>query len=262
METLLRVVQKTLFAEDIARSSGLLQALDARVKLTGMAALIVSAVAVKHLWILAALFVIAVFLAVRSGVSLLMLARRIWVAVLAFTGIIAVPALFLVHGTPIYRLPILLWPISQQGATSAAFLVLRAETTATFALLLVLCTQWNRLLRALRFFRIPASVVFLLEMTYRYLFLFVQTAQDMIESRRARLFGILAPADERRLAAAMVGVLLDKSLHLSREVYLSMQARGFRGEVKLLDETRLQVGDWLRLTGFVSVALLAVWLGR
>jgi energy-coupling factor transporter transmembrane protein EcfT len=146
--------------------------------------------------------------------------------------------------------------------TSALFLLLRAETAATLVLLLVLCTPWNRLLRAFRFFRIPVGVVFLLEMTYRYLFLLLRTSQDMIESRRARLVGPMAPSEQRRLAAALVAVLLDKSLQLSGEVYVSMQARGFRGEVYLLDDANLRARDWLQLTGFVLVALSVVWIGR
>ena len=93
------------------------------------------------------------------------------------------------------------WAVSSQGLRSAAFLILRAETAGTLAVLLILCTLWTQLLRALRFFRVPAILVVIVGMTYRYIFLLVQTAQDMFEAREARLIGILEPADRRRLAA-------------------------------------------------------------
>lgn len=262
METFVHAAHKTLFAEDVAQLNGLLQRWDARVKLVGIAALIVSAIAIRRMEILIALFAVAIVLALFSRVPIALLARRVWTPVLLFTGVIALPAIFLVPGEAICRLPLLHWPITSQGVTSACFLVLRAETSATFVLLLIWCTPWNRLLRALRFFRIPASVIMVLEMTYRYLFVLLRTSQEMIESRQARLVGSLEASEQRRLAAAMAGVLLDKSLHLSSEVFESMRARGFRGDVRLLGDARLKLRDWMRMAAMVSVAIAAIWIGR
>ncbi|MGH9622247.1 MAG: cobalt transporter CbiM, partial [Bryobacteraceae bacterium] len=253
-ESLLHAAQATLFAEDTARLRGFLQGCDPRVKLAGIGALIISVIAVHRIWALVALFGAAVLLAVLSRISVALLAKRVWIAVLAFTGAIALPAIFLVPGNVISYMPFFDWPVTAQGVTSACFLILRAETAATLALLLVLCTPWNRLLRSLRFFRVPASAVFILEMTYRYIFLLVRTSEDMIESRSTRLVGRLEPGVERRLAAATAGVLLDKSLQLSNDVSVAMQARGFRGEVLLLDDPRMAAADWWRLAGLLVVA--------
>jgi cobalt/nickel transport system permease protein len=73
---------------------------------------------------------------------------------------------------------------------------------------------------------------------------------------------MLAPSDRRRLAAASAGVLLGKSLQLSGEVHTAMQARGFRGQVRLLDEREMGWSNWLRAAAFVGFAAVAVWLGR
>jgi len=61
----------------------------------------------------------------------------------------------------------------------------------------------------------------------------------MFESREARLVGTLEGPERRRLAGATAGVLLDKSMQLSADVHLAMQARGFRGDVRLLEDPRL-----------------------
>ncbi len=183
-------------------------------------------------------------------------------AVLAFTGLIALPAVFLVPGQTLFRIPLLQWSVTSQGLTSAAFLVMRAETAATLSFLLVLCTPWNHLLRALRFFRIPTVLIVILQMTYRYIFLLLRTAQDMFESRQMRLVGYLPPSEQRRLAAGTVGVLLDKTLQLSTDVHSAMQARGFRGDVRLLDDLQMTLRDWLQLSAFAAVACIAMWLGR
>lgn len=262
LQRLTRAAQETRTAESVAQSGGFLQTLDPRVSLAGIGVLIAGAILVHRIWALVALFCASVVLALLSRVSLGLLAKRIWIAVLAFTGLIALPAIFLVPGEIVFRVPFLGWPMTRQGIYAAAFLTLRAETAATFGMLLVLCTPWNRLLRALRFFRTPAVVLIILEMTYRYLLLFVRTAQDMIESRNSRQIGHFEPAEQRRLAAASAGVLLDKSLVFSTDVYCAMQARGFRGEVRILDDLQMTRIDWLQLTTFLAIALVAVWLGR
>ena len=99
-------------------------------------------------------------------------------------------------------------------------------------------------------------------MTYRYIFVFLRTAHELFESRRARLLGPLAPAEARNAASAIAGVLLDKSFSLSTEVHLAMEARGFRGEVRLLDDLAMTRTDWLQLGILISVATLFIWLGR
>ena len=259
---LVHVTGEALFAEDMAAVDGLLQRLDPRVKLAGMGALIVAAVAVRRLWLLAAILALGAALAIASRVPLRLLAARVWIAVLAFTGVVALPAIFLTPGAAVWRLPLLDWPVTAQGLRSAAFLVLRAETAATLATLLVVTTLWTRLLRALRYFHVPVVVVAILGMTYRYMFLFLATARDMFESRESRIVGVLQPADRRRLAAASAGVLLGKTLQVSGEVHMAMQARGFRGEIRLLEESAMRLPDWLPLAAFVGFALLAIWAGR
>jgi cobalt/nickel transport system permease protein len=259
---LARALQHAFLAEETARSPGLLQRLDPRVKLCGIGLLIVAAVAVRELRILLAIFGIAVILAAGSHISVRRLASRVWLAVLLFTGVIALPAIFITPGETIYRVPWAGWLVTWQGLRSAAFLLLRAETTATLSVLLILTTLWSHLLRALRFFRIPVVVVVLLGMTFRYIFLLLQTAREVSESREARLVGEMHAADRRRLAAATAGVLLAKSLWLSGEVHTAMMARGYRGEVYLLDDLKMGWRDWLPLGAFAAAAAAAIYLGR
>jgi cobalt/nickel transport system permease protein len=262
IRSLLNVLQHALFAEETAQSPGLLQRLDARVKVLGIGLLIVAAVALHRLSVLLLLLAASVLLALASRITVRTLATKVWIAVLIFTGAIALPAIFLTPGAIAYRVPVLDWTVTYTGLRTASFLILRAETAATLAVLLILCTLWTQLLRALRFFRTPAILIAILGMTYRYIFLLVQTAQDMFEAREARLIGVLEPAERRRLAAASAGLLLGKTIHLSGEVHLAMQARGFRGEVRLLDEPSMRSKDWLGLSAFAGIACSAMWLGR
>jgi cobalt ECF transporter T component CbiQ len=257
---LVRAMDHALDADDLARRDGLLQRLDPRVKLAGLLGLIVVAVFVKSLAVLGGLFLVAVALAPPSHVTLSRLVKQIWLKVLAFTVLIALPAVFLVPGAVVARVPLLLWPVTLQGLRSAAFLLGRAETAATFALLLILCTPWPHVLKALRVFRAPIVLVAILGMTHRYIFVFLESASQMFASRRSRMVGRLSPRDRRRVATATAGALLDKALHLSADVQSAMASRGYRGEVRLIDDFHLKPLDGLALAGFAAVAAAALWL--
>jgi cobalt ECF transporter T component CbiQ len=188
------------------------------------------------------------------------LAKRVWLIVLGFTGVIALPALFVTPGRPVAALGTV--AITEQGLRTAALLVLRVETAVTFTTLLVLCTPWSHVLKALRTLRLPREAIVMLAMTYRYVFLLVEMAGQMFESRRSRTVGVLKPADQRRMAARTAGVLLSKSIALSDEVYVAMQSRGFRGEVQVLSNWHLTMWDCLGLLCFLLAGSFAVWMGR
>lgn len=255
-------LEHALYAEEVAKKNGLLQRLDPRIKILAGLPLIVASALSRRLWVIAALLALAIVIAFLSRVPLGMLAKRIWLGVLGFTGLISIPALFLTPGQELYRLPVPGWAITWQGLRAAAYLIMRAETAATFSILLVLCTRWNIVLKALRVLRLPLVLIVVLGMTYRYIFLLLRTAHDMLEARKSRMVGPLPGPEFRRMATASAGVLMSKSLQLSGDVYLAMRSRGFQGEVYVLDEFQTQWFDWVALAFFFCVTALAVWFGR
>ncbi len=254
-------LEGSLFAEHIARQPGLLQALDPRARLIGTLLLLL-AISLSHsLAVIAALYVITLALAWRSAVPLGFFIRRVWLLLPFFTGVLALPALFMVPGAPLWRLPLGL-TVTRAGLEAAAFLVLRVGASVSTAVLLVLTTPWNSLLKALGVLRVPDVFVVILGMTYRYIYLLLHIAGAMFQARQSRTVGRLSGGEERRLLAAGAGVLLSRSLQLSSEVYLAMQARGLRGYPRTMDTFRLQRRDWLYLAAVLAVSAAAVWVGR
>jgi len=254
--SLIRASERAAIAEQVAFSAGALQRVDPRVKVAGLFALIVVVAASRRLRVIAALFVVAAILAAASNVRMRRLAGWVWSPVLIFTGAIALPAIFLTPGRAIG------YAITEQGLRAAAFLIGRAETASTLSALLVLTTPWPWVLKALRIFRCPMIVVAILGMTYRYIFVILQTALEMFEARESRTVGILPPSERRRLASSAAGVLLSKSVQMSGEVHLAMRSRGFRGEIHLLQDFRARTADWYWLAGFGLAAAASIWWGR
>jgi len=254
-----QAMEHALDAEALGARSGFLQGLDPRTKLIGFFALILSGVLTRSLLVLVALFLLALILAFFSHVTLARLSKQVWVSVLLFTGVLAVPAMVLVPGHSIWQIPLLHWNLTLQGLRSAAFLIGRAETSATFALLLILTTPWTHVLKAMRCLGAPVVLVALLGMTHRYIFVMLQTALQMFEARRSRIVAPMDGAQQRKIVAAAAGVLLTKTFQLSTDVHLAMLSRGYRGEVHLLDEFHTRRRDWLALFCALAVPVLISW---
>lgn len=262
VDGLLAVLERTRVAEHHAAGDGLLQAIDPRVKVAGLLALVVAAALARNLVTLVALLGLAIAGALWSRLPLRVLATQVWLGALVLTLAIALPALVLTPGTPAFRLPVVGWTVTTQGVTTLSYLVLRVLSAATLTFLLVFTTPWTHVLKAFRVFRVPVVAVVVLGMTYRYILLLLEAAHDLFVARRSRTVGVLDGPERRRAAAAGIGVLLNRSLRLSHDVYLAMQARGFRGEVYVLDDFRMTPRDWVALAGFAGLTFAAVWAGR
>jgi cobalt/nickel transport system permease protein len=246
-------------AERTAEIGGFLQQFDPRSKLVMLLALIIATTLSVSLTALCALAVVAILLALASGISIGRLSRQVWIGVLLFTGIIALPALFLVPGDVVARLPLLDWTVSLQGLRSAAFLIGRAEICATLALLLILSTPWPHVLKALSSLGVPVVVVAILGMTHRYIFILLQSATQMFEARLSRVVGPLPNAERRRLVISTAGVLLAKSIAHATDVHMAMISRGYRGEVHLLDDFVMRRRDWLAIAIGLCIPAVIFW---
>jgi cobalt ECF transporter T component CbiQ len=254
-------LEQSIFAEEIARRRGLLQAIDPRVKVLSLVALLVAVGLSRSLLVIVGLYVVALILAWASAVPMGFFVKRVWLFMPFFTGIIAIPAFFITPGPALVQLP-WGWTITRTGALTALFLLLRVSTSVSTAILLVLTTPWNTVLKALGVLRVPDVFVLILGMTYRYIYLLLHSLNDMLLSRKSRVLGRLSGAEERHLVANSAGALLGKSLHLSSEVYLAMQSRGFRGYPRTMDTFKMKPFDWACLTIILLVTAIAIWLGR
>ena len=250
-----------MFAEEISARRGLFQALDARVKVISTLALLIAVNLSRSLAVIGAIYILVLLLAWLSAIPAAFFIRRVWLALPFFTGMIALPALFMTPGPPLMQLPLGL-VITRTGLTTVLFLLLRVSTSVSLTVLLVLTTPWNVVLSALGVLRVPDVFVLILGMTYRYIYLLLHTANDMFLSRKSRVVGRLSTSENQRMLAAISATLLSKSLNMSSEVYLAMQSRGFRGSMVTLRPFKMQSKDWYWLGALIAASALAAFLGR
>ena len=243
-----------MFVEEAADRPGWLQKIDPRVKLAGLLLIILSCSFAHNIPPILLLFLFSLLFVAGSSLLSFSFFRRLWFFIPLYTAFIAAPSLFLTHGDAIARMPVTDWVITEQGLRSAVLLVLRVTTTVSFLLLLVLTTRWIVLLKALRWIGVPQLLVFMLAMTYRYIYVLLQTTSSLFLARQSRRIGPEEWRNAKEWMGAISGALLGKSYSLSSEIYLAMVSRGFRGEPALFSDFRTRFADWLWLSLFLILA--------
>jgi cobalt ECF transporter T component CbiQ len=243
------LLRQVMFSDDTSGRPGLLQQVDARVKLVVLIGLVVVGAFLHTIAALLVLYAGSLILAMSSALPLWFFIKRVWLFVPIFTGIVLIPATLsvVIPGDVV----VTLWHwdgqpegFTQQGLTSAALVVCRVASSISLVVLLTLTTPWTKLLASLRSVGVPRMFVLIVGMAYRYLFLLLGSVTDMYQARKSRTVGAEKhDKASRRYVAATAGALLGKSMTLSEEVHQAMVSRGYRGDVKVLQQQRVCWAD-------------------
>jgi cobalt/nickel transport system permease protein len=271
------LLEEFIFSENHAQKPGVLQGLDARLKLLGVLLLVVSTSLVHSIPLLYGLYGLTLFLALLSRIEVSFFIKRVWLVLPLFVGIIALPATLNVF-TPgealwtlwtigkEYRLGPYSIPseiaLTRQGVSAALLLTGRVATSMSFVLLLTLTTPWADLLKALRSVRVPQIYVQTLGMALRYLLLLSQIVQETHTAKKSRTIRLKKTRAEQRWIAGQVGTLFKRSMQLSVEVHQAMVARGYQGEVRILGVFQIQKKDYLWMAFCASLSGLLIYFGR
>ena len=153
--------------------------------------------------------------------------------------LIALPTVFTKPGAPLYELPLGLFTLTAtaEGIEFFASVLTKSWTSVTAAVLLTSTTPPLRLLAALRALRLPAILVAVVMLMYRYLFVLVDEAQRMLRARAARSAAI-GPGSggtvvwRAKSAGGMAGSLFIRTLDRGERIYMAMLARGYDGSIR------------------------------
>jgi cobalt/nickel transport system permease protein len=257
-------IEHAIFTERHARSAGWLQRRDPRAKMIGTLVAILAASLTSSVAGLALLYIVTLGAARASRVPFGFFVKRVWLGIPFFAAIVVVPAIFFVPGPRVFDLalgPAHLAP-SWNGLAGAVLFISRVAVSVSLAVLLVVTTPWADVLKSLKALRVPQVFVLVLSMTYRYIFLFLHTANGILLARKSRMVGRASGAEQRRWITGTMGNLMSRAFKMSNDVYAAMLARGFTGEARSYTTYRMRFADWAGLTLVAAVAVLAVLAGR
>ena len=186
--------------------------------------------------LLMGVYLVVLFL--MGGVSVRMMGRRLWPLLLLVFMIGAANPFFDHH--PLFSIGGF---TVTGGMVSMLTLMLKGVFSMSAAYLLVVTTTMDDICHALRVLHVPAIMVTILMLVYRYLMLLLKET-----SRLRAAYSMRAPGQRGvniQLWGSMVGQLLLRSIDKAGVVYDSMQLRGFQGEFRMRSPRSAKTSDVL-----------------
>jgi cobalt/nickel transport system permease protein len=149
------------------------------------------------------------------------------------------------------------------GVLLAARVLLRCGASVSCLVFLALTTPLVDLVPTLRRLGCPLVVSELMLLIYRLLFVLSETLAAMTRAQAARL-GFVDRRACWRSTGLGVAALLTRALSLARRLDIGLQARGFSGDLRVVDsrppvDRRARAGIALLLAAVTAVSLLGAW---
>jgi cobalt/nickel transport system permease protein len=220
----------------LSNQTSVVHRLDARVKLLLLVAFLVSVALLRELSAvqLAIYFIFLICVGWAAGLPVLRVVR---------VSLLAVPFVGL------FSLVVYL-----SGDGHRAWTILAKSYLSAFSVLIAVCTTpLPQLLSAARFFHVPALLVEVTGLIYRYLFVLGGEAQQMKVAFAARAGrpGLRAV----QASSGMIGVLFSRSYGKAAMIHQAMCGRGFSGSLARREFTPFRVFDMGILGGGLLLAV-------
>ncbi|MDD5168305.1 MAG: energy-coupling factor transporter transmembrane component T [Syntrophales bacterium] len=228
--------------KDTVSMKGLLQVMDARVKILFLVFFIViislKQTILHEVAIAAVLFLLTLFSRILPARFYL----RIGGFTFFFGFLMALPATLNVitpgdiivpvfamsqsHDFWIYHIPRQIG-FTAQGINAMAMLCLRVMNSLTLSLLVLYTTPLSQIIRALKVFRIPAPFLLIVNLSLKYIVVFSRYIEDMYLSRKSRSLTTERGEAARMWIAGRIAYLFLRTERRYEEIYRAMTARGY-----------------------------------
>ncbi len=124
--------------------------------------------------------------------------------------------------------------VTPSGFSAAVGLFSRSLGALGCLYFLSLTTPMVEIVWVLRRLRFPALILELVTLIYRFIFVLLAAAEAVHRAQDARL-GYSSLRIAYRSLASLVSMLFGKAYHYAQILYLAMLARGYDGEIRVLD---------------------------
>lgn len=172
------------------------------------------------------------------------------------------------QGTPVlfgFQLSGFTYGMTIQSLLFGLRIILKAFGAISCMYFISINTSMNDLLSALRSFKVPNLLVSLMELIYRYIFVFLEEAARMRTAQNSRL-GYINFKTSINSLGQLIGTLFLRAYIRSDRIYSALQSRGYEGEFKALKQDYLPssrmyaysilLGCVLMATGFLEWSFL------
>lgn len=269
------VMRTTLIQWELSSRNGVLQGTDARVKLLGLLFLLVVASLKKELLPELYLAGLLCLLALLSRVKLAGFYRSICLLAFLFGFLVIAPAALNIFtaGTIIFPLVAFkksytIWTytipqtigVTREGCAVVALITTRIINSLSICFLLLYTTPLTELIRALKVFRVPDTLLMVFILTYKYVVIFSMTLEDIYLAKKSRLVWLTERRRTGDWVAGRMAFFLRKTRLKCEEVFNAMISRGATKEIKLQNGPRVTARDLSMGLCLVGAALILLWI--
>lgn len=152
--------------------------------------------------------------------------------------------------------------ITETGLQMAARLLCRIAVCLSCLSFVILTTPVSELFQVMRRLRVPSLVLELMLITYRFLFLLLETTQALYTAQRAR-GGQSGFKSRLHDTAILIVRLFGKTMERYQGLSHGLVARGFTDEIRMAPYEAKPVPFRYRWEGIIGIAILAsieIWL--
>lgn len=255
-ESITGALRGVFAAERVAATDGFLQRRDPRALLCAITGLALAVMITRTLAVTLLFGAVTVVLARLSKVPLRRLLARSAVVPLA-SAFVVLPQLVLLPGDALVRAFGV--AVTDAGVSYVVLFTLRVGTGVALLSLIVMTTPFSAVVAAMRELRIPIALVWVIAVTYRYLFLFFDELQRLILARNSRTTGRSSVRGGWRDARRLAGTFLLRTLDRGERVGRGMRARGGARPPSPYGRTRTVDGYDYALVAFAAATVIGSW---
>jgi len=159
----------------------------------------------------------------------------------------------------IYRIPAEIG-ITREGIYGVAMLTLRVTNSLALSFFVLYTTTFPEIVKALKILRIADGFLMIITLSYKYIFIFARTVEDMHLAKKSRLAGQVSNAEARRWIAGRIAFIFKKTQLRCEEIFKAMLGRGFSEHVRIYGVGKLQPRDWAVSVVFSLMGILFLWI--
>jgi cobalt/nickel transport system permease protein len=245
-------MMRTLFGQGATVSQNVLWRLDPRVKLVVALAAIVAVVLSTQVILPLAVFAACVGASVALAAPLGLMLHRM-AAPVALALLVCVLRALMTAGAPLASLNLGPWTLVLTRAGLVEGGLIASRVLGSVGVIVLLCTftpAW-RIFAALRWAKMPRSLVEIAMMMYRYIFTLFEQCASVHAAQKVRL-GHSSAGRALRSMGELAGIVTLRSIDQADKTHEAMVCRGYRGSLQIAPLPALRAGELAAMLAAVA----------
>ncbi|PIV65967.1 MAG: cobalt ECF transporter T component CbiQ [Nitrospirae bacterium CG_4_10_14_3_um_filter_44_29] len=260
---------------ETASKDDFFQKIDARIKVLSLLFYIIIVSLKKDILPEVLVGVFVFILTMIARLNILSLYKRVLFFSFIFGFLIALPSAFnvitkgeiifpILHLSKTYRFWIYHIPseigITREGIDGVMMLTSRVMNSLSLSFFVLYTTPFPEIIKALKVLKVPDGFLIIVTLSYKYIFIFAKTVEDMHLAKKSRSAGQVSDAEARSWIAGRVAFMFKKTRLRCEEIFKAMLGRGFSDNIKIYGVSKLHARDWFTGAIFFLVGVIFLWM--